>query len=582
LNTNRMKIELVFLISLTIIITIALVIIASSLNARYYLLLIVTLPLIYLSLKQHQRLNRAKLIANLRKKWGVAESGSRNFPELHAHYKKTLTGDDNKYVLDDRTWNDLDMDLIYAQIDRTMTIPGELSLFSLLRRPLVNEEELKKRNYLINLFSQDQSIREEYQVALSKLGKREDVYNLDILWEEKPPVNRYTLLYSFILLLIPIFLLFAILNYNLAWFGLGAAILCNMFIHYRTKQKIYEHLSSFRYLGKLIRCAKSLTEIRHPILENYREEIEQSLAKVSSISKKTSLLGREEDSFYISEYFNIIFLIEVRAFYSVINALEKYEKQLRQIFTTVGFMDALIAVASYRAGLESYAEPKFLNSETILKIKEGVHPLLNEPVPNSISVGSGGILITGSNMSGKTTFLKVIGVNAVLAQTIYTCSAKEYQASFFHIMTLIGRKDNVIEGKSYYLDEIYALLRIINALETDIPCLCLLDEIFRGTNSLERISSSAEVLLYLAKNNCCVFAATHDLELAELLVNSYKNYHFKEEVSEEDGISFNYRLLDGISTTRNAITLLRHAGYPEEIAGGADLRVQKSDKNKKL
>ena len=283
-----MKIKLIFLISLTIIITIAFVIIASSLNAIYYLLILVTLPLIYLSLKQHQRLNRAKLIANLRKKWGVAESGSRNFPELHAHYKKTLTEDDKKYVIDDRTWNDLDMDLIYAQIDRTMTIPGELSLFSLLRRPLVNEEELKKRNYLINLFSQDQSIREEYQLALSKLGKREDVYNLDILWDEKPPVNRYALLYSFILLLIPIFLLFAILNYNLAWFGLGAAILCNMFIHYRTKQKIYEHLSSFRYLGKLIRCARSLTEIRHPVLEKYREEIEQSLAKVSSISKKTS------------------------------------------------------------------------------------------------------------------------------------------------------------------------------------------------------------------------------------------------------------------------------------------------------
>ena len=105
-------------------------------------------------------------------------------------------------------------------------------------------------------------------------------------------------------------------------------------------------------------------------------------------------------------------------------------------------------------------------------------------------------------MSGKTTFLKTIGVNAVLAQTINTCLAKEYQASFFQIKTLIGRKDNIIEGKSYYLDEISALLRIINALEKNLPCLCLLDEIFRGTNSVERISASAEVLLYLAKHPC--------------------------------------------------------------------------------
>ena len=181
-------------------------------------------------------------------------------------------------------------------------------------------------------------------------------------------------------------------------------------------------------------------------------------------------------------------------------------------------------------------------------------------------------------MSGKTTFLKTIGVNAVLAQTINTCLAKEYQASFFQIKTLIGRKDNIIEGKSYYLDEISALLRIINALEKDLPCLCLLDEIFRGTNSVERISASAEVLLYLAKHHCLIFAATHDLELTELVRSLYSNFHFLEKITEE-GISFNYKLMRGPSTTQNAIKLLRHVGYPEEIADAADTRIRKSKGN---
>lgn len=577
MNINSIKIKLVILISLTIVIIFTSVIMASDLNTKYYLLLLVTLPLIYLSFRQYQRLNRAKLIANLRKKWGVAESRLRNFSELHAHFKKTQAGDDNKYVLDDRTWNDLDMDLVYAQIDRTMTIPGELALYSLLRRPLFNEEELDKRNCLINLFSQEQDIREKHQVALSKLGKMGDVYHLDILWEDRPPMKRYVILYGFLVFLIPVLFLFGVLNYNLAWFGLGATLLCNMFIHYRTKQKIYEHLSSIRYLGKLIRCAKSMTKIKHPVLENYHIEIEQALTKVSYITKKTGWLGREVDFSYMYEYLNIIFLFEVRAFYSVLSALEKYKKQLRQIVTTIGFIDTMIAVASYRAGLESFIEPKLLNSGYFVKIEEVVHPLLNEPVPNSISVESGGVLITGSNMSGKTTFLKAIGVNAVLAQTIYTCLAKEYQASFFHIMTSIGRKDNVIEGKSYYLDEIQALLRIINALEKDVPCLCFLDEVFRGTNSLERISASAEVLLYLAKHYCLIFVTTHDLELTELVENSYSNFHFLEKITEE-GISFNYKLMKGSSTTRNAIKLLRHVGYPDEIADAADTRIQKEIK----
>jgi DNA mismatch repair ATPase MutS len=534
-----------------------------------------TLPLIYLSLKKYHRLNTAKLIANLRKKWGAAESRLRNFSELHTHFKKTQARVRNKYVLDDRTWNDLDMDSVYTQIDRTLTIPGKLSLYSLLRRPLIDEKELKTRNHLINLFFQNQDIREKYQVALSRLGKTEDVYNLDILWEEQPPKNKYVFIYKILLFLIPIFITLGMLGYGHAWFGLGAIIICNMAIHYRTKERIYEYLTSFQYLGKLIRCAVSIADIRHPSMENYRKEIEQALTKVSSITKKTSLLGREAESFYIYEYLNIFFLFEVRAFYSLLTAIEKYKQQLKQIVTTIGFMDTMISVASYRAGVESFTEPKFLKSGSYLKIEEAIHPLLNQPVPNSISVESDGILITGSNMSGKTTFLKAIGVNAVLAQTINTCLAKEYQASFFQIKTLIGRKDNVIEGKSYYLDEINALLRIINELEKDVPCLALLDEIFRGTNSVERISASAEVLLYLGRHNCLIFAATHDLELTELVKSSYSNFHFQEKITEE-GISFNYKLMGGPSTTRNAIKLLRYVGYPNEIADAADTRIQKT------
>jgi len=349
-----------------------------------------------------------------------------------------------------------------------------------------------------------------------------------------------------------------------------------MVIHYRTKGKIHEHLSSLRYLGRLIRCAKKLTVIKHPVLDVYLKEIENTLSKVSYISKKTSTLGRGEDD-YISEYYNVLSLAEVRAFYSVLSALNKFQKELGQLYTAIGSKDAMISISSYRAGLNSFVEPQFIDSRTHMKIKDLVHPLLEEPVPYSIYVESKGILITGSNMSGKTTFLKAVGVNAVLSQTIYTSLTKEYQASFFNVMTLIGRMDNIIEGKSYYLDEINALLRIINALESNIPCLCLLDEIFRGANSIERISSSAEVLLYFARRNCLILASTHDLELTDLVSNSYSNVHFLEKITEE-GISFKYKIEKGPSTTRNAIKLLRHIGYPSEIADASEQRVRKAMK----
>lgn len=576
LNIKRTKIKLILLICLTIVITIVSLITAVNFNTKYYLLLAAALPLIYLSLRQYQRINKAKLIANIRDKWGIEDSRLRDFSELDNHFKKTQARERNKYALDDRTWNDLDMNSIFIQIDRTMTIPGEQTLYSILRQPLLDAEELKKRNHVINLFSQNQEIREKYQLALSKLGKKEDVYDLDILLEDPPPMNNYAFLYIFLVILIPIFVLLGVFNYSFAWFGLGATLVCNMIIHYRTKEKIYEHLSSLRYLGKLIRCAKKLTANKHPVLDVYLKEIENTLSTISNISKKTSFLGREGD--YIYEYSSILFLTEVRAFYSVLSALNKFKKELGQLYAAVGFKDAMVSIASYRAGLKSYVEPQFINSGSYMKITDLVHPLLKEPVPNSIFIESKSILITGSNMSGKTTFLKAVGVNAVLAQTIYTSLAKEYQASFFHVMTLIGRMDNVIEGKSYYMDEIIALLRIINALESKIPCLCLLDEIFRGTNSIERISSSTEVLLYFARHNCLTFASTHDLELTELVSNSYSNNHFLEKITKE-GISFNYKIEKGPSTTRNAIKLLHHIGYPSEIVDASELRVRKTMKD---
>ena len=226
-----------------------------------------------------------------------------------------------------------------------------------------------------------------------------------------------------------------------------------------------------------------------------------------------------------------------------------------------------------RAGLNESVEPEFTDSTPSLDIESMAHPLLEKPVLNSVSLRAKGMLITGSNMSGKTTFLKTIGVNMLFAQTLHFCLAKKFSTSFFNTLTFIGRKDNIIEGKSYYLDEILTLLRIIQATREDIPCLCLIDELFRGTNSIERISASAEVLLYLAKQNGLVFASTHDLELTKLVADAYVNYHFQEEVGEH-GLVFTYKLHEGPSETRNAIKLLRHVGYPEEITGAAEQRIR--------
>jgi hypothetical protein len=561
----------VFILSI-IAILVASSILGFYLSRTYLLISILALPFGYLIFETIRESRKNKLLVSLRKRWGISETCEIGSAEISKYFRKTAAIRKSKYVVDDRTWTDLDMDLIYGRLNQTLTIPGEQVLYALLRTPVFSRKPLEERSHVINHYVQDQNIREVVQVILSKLGKSGGKFLVDLLWEEHPVPNRVAFLYPWLLLFIPAFILLGLLGHILGWFGLVALSLGNAVIHYRTKRKFSEDLPSIRYLGRMVKCASRLSSLQDSSLEAYLTQLKSALDKVSGIVPKTALLSLGENN-ALYEYLNILFLIEVRAFHSYLRLMEKYENQLRDIFEIIGFLDAMLAAASYKVGLNESAEPELADSTPFLDIESVAHPLLEKPVPNSVSLRTGGMLVTGSNMSGKTTFLKTIGVNMLFAQTLHFCLAKKFSSSFFNTLTLIGRKDNIIEGKSYYLDEILTLLRIIQACRQDIPCLCLIDELFRGTNSLERISASAEVLLYLGKKNGLVFASTHDLELTRLVADAYVNYHFQEEIGEH-GLLFNYQLHEGPSETRNAIKLLRHVGYPEEITEAAEQRIR--------
>ena len=124
--------------------------------------------------------------------------------------------------------------------------------------------------------------------------------------------------------------------------------------------------------------------------------------------------------------------------------------------------------------------------------------------------------------------------------------------------------DNLFSNESYYIVEIKSLKRILDATEGDVPVLCFVDEVLRGTNTVERIAASSRILHTIAGSNALMFAATHDIELTYMLEESFSNYHFEEQIFE-DKITFDYQLKNGRATTQNAISLLGMLGYPEEI-----------------
>ncbi|MBP2032643.1 DNA mismatch repair ATPase MutS [Clostridium algifaecis] len=130
-------------------------------------------------------------------------------------------------------------------------------------------------------------------------------------------------------------------------------------------------------------------------------------------------------------------------------------------------------------------------------------------------------------------------------------------------------RDNILSKESYYITETKSLKRIIDSIDENIPTICFIDEILRGTNTVERIAASSQVLKYLTLSNCICIAATHDVELTYILEKYFENYHFQENIIGND-ISFDYKVHNGRSTTQNAIKLLGILGYKEDIVKKAE------------
>ena len=160
----------------------------------------------------------------------------------------------------------------------------------------------------------------------------------------------------------------------------------------------------------------------------------------------------------------------------------------------------------------------------------------------------------------------------VLAQTLYTCTAKSFSMPYSKIFSSITISDSLLEEKSYYFEEMRIIKEFIQASGSKEPCFFILDEIFKGTNTIERVSAGKAILSYLAKNGNMVFVSTHDTELNELLKDEYDHYHFSETIAEEE-LVFDHTIKKGPLKTRNAIRILEINDYPASIIADANATV---------
>ncbi|MDT8715514.1 MutS family DNA mismatch repair protein [Clostridium sp. 19966] len=542
-----------------------------SYGIKGFSVLILVPVFLAIALKFRYRRNFYRMLDYLKENWGTPIEKKRNL-ERTKKYHLLSKKEDEEDIIDDQTWGDLTMDEIYAFLDRNLSTPGEHMLYDILRRPLKSQEEIHIRKAQIDLFSRDKELRDKLRTYLYICGREraKDGNIVELLFKEHEfdesmmrTCNVAAAMPLVLLCMIPFFKSAVIFPLIIS-FGI------NMYIHNKSLTSNEGLLHSIQYLSKVIKCAGEISEINNAELNHYIEPLKGLYNKFKNMIPKASVLAIPDNADIILEYFKTIFLIDERNYYKIIKDINSHRYELNKVYSMVGTLDALVSIASYRDSNTGYVEPEFSKDNANINIEGLSHPLLEEAVPNDICI-KGGIIITGSNMSGKSTFLRAVGVNAILAQTIVMVMAKKYEAPFLNIMTSISPQDDINEGKSYYLGEAEALLRIINNCNREYTTLCIIDEIFRGTNPIERVAASTEILKYFMARNALVVVATHDLELTELLRDKYACYYFTEDVDNEEGLKFDYKIRAGVSPTRNAIKLLDYLGYPKEIVEAAKL-----------
>ena len=504
--------------------------------------------------------------------YGKVKDDSFNFELIERYFRnKDHTG--VLQAVSDKTCKDLDFNELFMFADRTVSKVGQQFLYNTLRTIPFSGDKSDSRETLIEKIGADSGLRLKVQLLLNSLSRDNAFYISSIFQDEHLKKPKWFFIIP--LLSFATFLSLLMLPFTPQFiFPLLGLFMINFVIHFWNKRNLNEYAGSITQLLNLNKTAKDLLKL--DLFTAVDRELPDSIKVIDKVRNRMSFFKLEaklesdaEILFWaMLEITKSLFLLEPLLLFGVLEQLDTKRKEIERVFCFVGYVDSLISITSLRKGLDVYCLPEISNELKILRTNGIYHPLIPDCVSNSITVDGKSILLTGSNMSGKTSFIRTIGLNSITALTINTCFATQFSLPRLKIFSAIRISDDLMNDRSYYFEEVLTIKEMIENSHDKVSVLFLLDEIFKGTNTVERISAGKAVLSYLNSGGNLVFVSTHDIELADMLDDTYELYHFSEQV-ENKTVDFDFRLKTGKLKNRNAIRILEINDYPAEIINEA-------------
>ena len=489
--------------------------------------------------------------------------------------------DNGADFLDPSHFNSYDLDLfgegsVFQFINRTSTQSGRQKLADWLRNPFLQKEEIEQRQSAIKELSELTDWRMEF-LASGKLFSENAASSQEIRQWSKEQIDLKNPSRLQILINILTFITVASLAAAMAGMTklpLVLAMIVQWGVLYSYRKKVSQFYIMFGRKSELLEKYTQLLELietnqfKAPFLSNLRKKAnkpEKASIILRQLRKRVNQL-EYRNNIVISLVLNSLLVWDVRCVVRLWDWHRRNRKKLVAWLDVIAETDALLSLANLANNHPEYNYPEIHEGGYTLQASQLGHPLITEKkrVSNDFNINGWGkvIIVTGANMAGKSTFLRTAGVNLLLGQTGAPVCALKLVFTPVKIYTNMRTTDSLLKDESYFFAELKRIKTVLDKLESGERIMVILDEMLKGTNSVDKLNGSMELIRRLLHLKAVAIIATHDLKISEM-ENEYPQMVFNKcfEIKlDNDEMQFDYLLKDGVTQTMNATFLMKKMG----------------------
>lgn len=461
---------------------------------------------------------------------------------------------------------------LYHLLNRAGSFEGRKKMSERLLNPILNPERIRTYQACSIELAADTAFRQQLLAHTLLLEEGDAAAQIQTEIPEAIFMVLQNTFWSILSIVWPLtgfsLLIYSVVTDNyryLLLFGITGLLLLSFV--FKKVGLLYAHISKRSYLfqqyGNIFRLI-STQPVHHPYLVQQQTQISKAVTAFRKLSRLTGVFDLRLSLFSI--FLNGLFLSDLLMARAYLKWNQQYQSLTKQWFSILGEWEFLHSIATYQYNHPAFVFPAITEEPNGILADAMGHPLMEEgkAVVNDISIGNHERLhlITGSNMSGKSTFLRALGLNMVLAQMGAPVFARSFRCSPMELLTSFHHIDSLEESTSYFYAELKCLQNIIATLANGKPALVLLDEVMRGTNSTDKHDGTALLIKKILGYRCLCLIATHDIalgELADQYPGEMANFCFESEITDK-GLHFDFSIRNGVARSKNATYLMQQMG----------------------